>query len=768
MFLRYITIFFLLFFVQNIFSQKNISVSGFVKDSLSHEALIGAYIVDPATNMGTTTNVYGYFNLKISENTSNFLVSYIGYGTKKLDLNSSDTIVNIYLLPENNIDEVVIKASGDHRIFATQTSLEKISAKTVSSLPVIMGESDITRTLQLLPGVLMGTEATNGYFVRGGNSDQNLLLIDGTPVYNAYHMFGLFSVFNSDAINDARFYKGGMPAQYGGRLSSVLDISMREGNANKFGGEFMLGTFSSRFLVEGPIFKNKTTFLLTGRRSTLDKSPELIKTISLALSGMDKERGDVQRLDLYSFYDINGKINHSFSEKSKLYFTFYNGKDSYDPKGATMELHNFKFGNTTSSIRWNYVFDNQLFANFSAYYAHFDYNNENGSGTKDKDGNIMSGSFIKSNTGITDYSLKADFDYALSNHQIKFGAQYVLQNIEPEVFSFNNIATAPQYNSNKTFQFRENAHQGSLYVSDDIRIGEKLTVNPELRLDAWFINNSSFFALQPRLTSNYRLAENLSLKASYSRQKQFLHFLSQNTTGAVSGMWVPSVKNIVPSGAHEFVAGINYKLFNFATITVEGFAKYMDNLIMYKEGASYAINKTEWYNMVEIGKGKSKGIEFGLRKETGKTTGWLSYTLSKSTRQFEEINFGKEFPFTFDRTHNIAIALVQKINKRFEVGADWLYATGNAVTLSETKYYNSSYIVRHYGSINNQRMPVFHRLDFCMNYNKEMKLADLKLSVGAYNVYGRQNPYYITETVEGISKISLFKVLPYVSLAIKF
>jgi outer membrane receptor for ferrienterochelin and colicin len=761
----------LIFIVIN--GKENYTFSGFVKDSVNNEALIGAYIIDSSSKSIVTTNNYGYFAVKSNKLPIIIEVSYLGYASKKVKVINTDTIVTIKLCTNNFINDVVV-LSSEHRLRLPQTSIEKISSKELESLPVILGESDITRTIQLLPGVVRGSETTTGYFVRGGNSDQNLILIDGAPVYNAYHMFGMFSAFNSDAINNAKFYKGGIPAQYGNRLSSVLDLSMREGTSQRISGEIMLGTFSSKFLIEGPIYNNKTTFLITGRRSILDISPEIVKNWTLFLSGMDVIRGDVERIDLYSFYDINAKVNHSFSDRCKVFVNLYKGVDNYDPRKKTIENAYFKYGNKAASIRCNYLFHNNIYGNFTVYYSNFDYSNTRESLQKDKNENVVSGYSLRNISGIEDYSVKADFDYALHNHNTKFGLQYINQKLRPGVYSYNNTGGLGQQ-TDTTFNYNKNANQFVMYVSDFINPVEKFSIIAGLRSDIYFVDKISFLSIQPRFTCSYLLLDNLSMKASYTRATQFIHLLSFTSSGAPSDIWVPSTKNVAPSNSHEFVVGTTYQYDKSISFNVEGFYKIMDNLIMYKEGASYVIDKTDWQNMIEIGKGKSKGIEIGLKKEKGKTTGWISYTLSKTTRQFDMINLGREFPFTYDRTHNIAIALIQKLGKRFEIGADWIYATGNAVTLSNTYYYNISFLssdggynsIHHFESINGQRMPDFHRLDLCLNYSKIGKNFTYKFSIGAYNVYAHQNPYYIIESPEGITKVSLFKTLPYLSLSIK-
>jgi len=754
-------------------SQPTQVFSGFVKDSTSNEVLIGANVVDPARKVGTATDNFGFFRIELPEGTTTLQVSYVGYSPKNVEVNSLKTVANILLAPENQLDEVVVKSEYSYRRFAPQTSLERMPARTVRTLPSILGETDITRTIQLLPGVAMGTEATSGFFVRGGGSDQNLILVDGTPIYNTYHMFGMFSVFNSDAINGVTFYKGGMPAQHGGRLSSVLDLTMREGNSQRFSGEVMLGTFSSKFLFEGPIAKGKTSFLVTGRRSTLDISPEMMSMAVIGFSGMYLASGDV-RLDMYSFYDINAKVNHTFSNRSRLFITLYNGKDDYSPQGSGIYDHTFGFGNRAGSVRFNQIFTENLYGNFMLYYSGYNYSTTKGSATRDEEGNVVSGNSLTNRSSIEDISLKTDFDYGVKNHTLKFGAQYLRQNVSPEVSAFNSVSSSSQYNVDTTYRFSDIVHQASLYVSDIYNPTNKLTLNAGLRFDTYFVEGKIYPTLQPRVTLSYLTFDRLTLKTSYARVSQNLHLLSFTSSGAPSDMWVSSTKKVAPSISNEFVAGLTFSPSDAIVVTLEGFLKRMDNLITYKEGASYAVNRTDWQEMVEVGNGKSKGLEFCVRKETGSTTGWISYTLSKATRQFDGVNRGREFTFNFDRTHNLAVAVMQKLGKRYSLGANWMYATGSAVTLSNIMYYNTGpfdygyYTVVEYENLNNERMPAYHRLDICLNYERFKKHLGYKFSIGAYNAYAHQNPYYLTQSVEGIGQVSLFGVIPYLSFSLNF
>lgn len=694
----------LLFYLTS--AQTTLVCSGFVKDTTSNEVLIGANIIDPTRKAGTATDNYGYFRIEVPRGTSSLLVSYVGFSPKVVELKGSDTLVHILLTPENQLGEVVVKSEYSYRRFAPQTSLERMPARTVKTLPSILGETDITRTIQLLSGVAMGTESTSGFFVRGGGSDQNLILVDGTPIYNAYHMFGMFSVFNSDAINGVNFYKGGMPAQHGGRLSSVLDLTMREGNSQKFSGEVMLGTFSSKFLFEGPIAKGKTSFLITGRRSILDITPEMMSIAVIGFSGMHLASGDV-RLDKYSFYDINAKVNHTFSSRSRLFITLYNGKDDYSPQGYSSYDHSFGFGNRAGSVRLNQIFSSNLYGNFMLSYSGYSYSTTKGSATRDEDGNIVSGNSLTNRSSIEDISLKADFDYGIRNHTLKFGAQYLMQNVSPEVTAFNSVSSSTQYNIDTTYRFSDIVHQASLCISDIYKPTDRLTLNAGLRFDTYFVDGKIYPTLQPRITLSYLTFDKLTLKASYARVSQNLHLLSFTSSGAPSDMWVSSTEKVAPSISNEFVAGITFSPSDAIVITLDGFIKRMDNLITYKEGASYAVNRSDWQEMVVVGNGKSKGLEFCVRKETGSTTGWVSYTLSRATRQFDGVNRGREFIFNYDRTHNLAVAVMQKLGKRYSLGASWMFATGSAVTLSNLVYYNIDpfgngyYTVVEYENLNN-------------------------------------------------------------------
>ncbi len=755
-------------------AQNFIRISGYVVDSSSNESLIGVNIFNNDTKNGTVTNSFGYFCINIPLQNNSLTFSYVGYSSKIIGFyNKSDTIVNVLLNTNNTIEEVVISNSNSNRLQSPQTSLEIISAKTVNSLPVIMGESDLTRTILLLPGVSSGVENSSGYFVRGGNSDQNLLLIDGVPIYNAYHLFGFFSVFNTDAINNAKLYKGDMPARYGGRLSSILDIQMKEGNNQKYSGGINLGMVSSKFLIEGPIKKGKSSFLITGRRSMMDIFPRKLFYILTSFNGMDKTKRDIE-LPFYNFYDLSAKINHKFSDRSRLFFSFYQGEDNFTEEN---KLHNYlnikKWGNLTSSIRWNYLFSSNLFMNLTLYRSKYNYYTQNEIYNNDSS-NAGSNLFnsIKYYSGILDNSAKIDFDYNILNNNLKFGAQYVSQFVQPGVNSFHQSSTNSDYNIDTNYNFNKKTQNGIAYIEDSFKPFNKISFNIGLHFEGYFTDNKLYKFLHPRISCNYQFMRNMALKGSYSRMVQNLHQLTNNSLGGPADLWVPSTNDVKPAYSEQFVFGIEHSYNNLLTTTVEVFYKNMYNLIAYKEGSSYLLENSDWQKMIEKGIGKSKGVEFSINKEIGRTTGWISYTYSKSIRKFENINFGKEFPFTYDRRNNFSIAIMHKFNERYSIGADWIYYTGHYATIANSYIYNElnnrGGYFKYINSVNNYRMPSYHRLDVSLNYKKSIKRFKYAIDIGVYNVYNRYNPYLLIDSNERIFIEYLFPILPYISCSVKF
>ncbi len=754
-------------FISNVVNAQ-IKVLGFIKDAENGEALIGAYVLDGNSN-GVCTNNYGYFSISIAEPNNKLTFSYVGYKQQELVLNAlQDTNITIFLSKDDLIDEVVI-AGGFNRLQSNLTGIETMTPKMVNTLPTVMGEPDIIKTITLLPGVSFGNEAAAGYFVRGGSSDQNLLLIDGVPVYNPYHLHGYFSVFNTDAINKATLYKGAVPAKFGGRLSSVLDINMREGNAKKFGGKVTLGTVTTKLLLEGPIVKDKMSFLITGRRSMLDVYNKGVSSLLSWFSGMSQVAENVD-VNNYYFYDYNVKVNHKLNRNNRLFFNLYSSVDNFENKESDVSLKSeIIWKNLSTSLRWNYIYSNKLFSNFTVYHTKYNYSTKDAVYYEDSQGKLENS--IQYGTGISDYSGKLDFTSNMNKHSLKFGGQYLYQIVAPDITKVEQIVENNNLAIDTTINSAINTHSAIFYLEDEYKLFEKATINTGLHFSNYFTEGKLYPSLQPRFSVNYKPISKLALKASYTRMVQPLHLLSTTWSGDPSDIWVPSTNKIKPESANQYALGINFKAQQF-NIAAEAYYRTMNNLIDYKEGASHFNTEINWQDKVEIGTGKVHGFEFSVNKERGKLTGLLSYTYSKSTRQFQNINRGKEFPYTYDRTHSVSVALMYNINKKFALGANWVFATGQPVTISNSYVvssfeYNAEYY-RQYNSINNTRLPNYHRLDVCANYTKTYPKFNYKISTGVYNVYNRQNPYSVYDTGESLYVGSLLGFLPYLTISLSF
>lgn len=762
---KYIILFLFIISTATLQAQQYVSISGFIKNIENGEALIGAYVIDTANLTGTVTNSYGFYSIDVPAKSTSIKFSYIGYKSIVVQLNTkADTTINILLSQNSVLDEVVI-TGGYNSLKSNLTGIETITPKMVNSLPVIMGESDIIKTLTLLPGVSFGNESTAGYFVRGSSSDQNLLLIDGVPVYNPYHLHGYFSVFNTDAINSATLYKGAVPSEFGGRLSSVLDIKMREGNSKKIAGSITLGTVTAKALLEGPIIKDKTSFLITARRSMLDVFNPMFSSMVTAFNGMSRVSEDMD-LTNYFFFDYNAKVNHKFNDRNRMYINFYQSKDNYQNKNSLYSFNNeIKWQNITSSFRWNHVYSNNLFSNTTFYYTGYNYSSKD---ELENSADIQNS--IQYTTDIKDYSGKIDFNYGIKNHSLKFGAQYLNQIIKPGISTVIQKGEGNTKNIDTSYNSAVNTHNATLYFEDDFSPFEKLSVSAGLHFSGYYTPNKFYPSIQPRFSFNYTPFKKISIKGSYTRMVQHLHLLSNTWSGNPSDIWVPSTSLVKPENSNQIATGITYNVGKYY-LSAEAFLKNMNNLIEYSEGASYINNQSDWQNKIETGTGKAYGVELSAKKDIGKITGLFSYTYSKSTRKFEKINNGKEFPYIYDRTHSTSIAIMYKINKKWDMGANWVFATGQPVTIAE------SYIIinleedqyfKYYKSINGARLPNYHRLDVCMNYTKTYTKFNYKISTGVYNAYNRQNPYNIYDIHNGLYINSLLGFMPYITLSFKF
>lgn len=783
------------------FGQKA-TISGYISDNSSGEKLIGASVYEGKTLVGTTTNLYGFFSLTLDTGEVILTISYVGYGdiTENIDL-KFDVFRNISLEVGQELEEVVISASSSEKIHEqTQMSAIKIPIKQIEKLPTFMGEKDILKTIQLLPGIQSGNEGTSGLYVRGGGPDQNLILLDGVPVYNASHLFGFFSVFNSSAINHVEIIKGGFPARFGGRVSSVLDIRMKEGNSKKISGEASIGLVSSKLTIEGPIIKDKTSFIVSGRRTYIDiLAQPFIRAAAKGEGGSNVKAG-------YYFYDLNAKVNHKFSDKSKLFLSTYMGKDrayseikdSYNEPGTSFETtfgNSLQWGNITTALRYNRIINNKLFANATATYSRyqFDLGFDYQSTISTQNSSSYNEQFVFSYiSGIYDWGGKVDFDFMPTpNHYIRFGAGNIYHTFTPGVNS--SVVQAGQTNIDTTFGATKIfAHEISAYIEDDIKLGARLKINPGLHYSMFLVRDSSYLNFEPRFSMNYLLREDLSIKASYARMAQYLHLLANGTIGLPTDLWVPVTDSVPPVIADQYALGLAYTLEDKYEISLEGYYKKMNNLIEYKDGATFFGNSENWDDKIELGSGYSYGVECFLQKKTGKTNGWIGYTLSWTNRQFDNLNFGRMFPYKYDRRHDVSLALIHEMDKtiglkewKVDFGLTWVYGTGNSVSLpistyraydamAYNEYYKGEYtIIENYIDRNNFREPSYHRMDFSATFTRTQGRFEKSWNISVYNLYNRQNPYYLffdnNDNGERVLKqLSLFPIIPSFSYNIKF
>ena len=799
------------------FSQKY-TISGFVEDYETGERLIGATVYDAnKVSLGTITNVYGYYSLTIPKGVTKFTVSFVGYNSVQSEFSlTKDTVINVEISSNNVIQEVTVTGERN-QVEDVQMSVIDVPIKTIMKLPVLLGEVDVLKSIQLLPGVQAGSEGSSGIYVRGGGPDQNLILLDGVPVYNVNHLFGFFSVFNGYAISDITLIKGGFPARYGGRLSSVLDIRMKEGNMKKFAGEISIGLISSKFTFEGPIKKDKTSFIISGRRTYLDL---LMIPFELVAAGLNP---DLQTLwGGYFFEDLNAKINHKFSNKDRIFFSIYAGKDKAylnmrNTYGGLTDLTKFKlqWGNITSSIRWNHVYSAKIFGNttftLSRYNFITDIANEyqHHSWYDPNDKTVYTEKFgIQYGSGIIDYGANSDFDYNLNSwNKIKFGINYIYHTFKPGVSIIQSTSTDTTQNINMTYG-GENlyANELSLYCEDEISLGKYFKINIGGHYSAFNVRDTFYQSLQPRIAARILITEDWSFKLAYTHMTQYLHFLTNSGIGLPTDLWLPATDLVPPETSIQYAAGTAITFLEDYNISFEGYYKTMNNLIEYKEGATFfgdfdggGLTSDGWEQKIEIGKGWSYGAEILLQKTFGDFTGWIGYTLSWTNRQFQNIAFGNVFPYRYDRRHDIGIAMTYKFNDHIDIGVTWVYGTGVAVTLAEQRflpidqiynylnqnnnypdYYSYYETVEYYGTRNNYRLPAYHRMDIGVNMTKEKKRGIRTWSFGLYNAYNRLNAFYVDfngglfgeyyndGSKRQLVKYSLFPIIPSVSYNFKF
>ena len=764
----YILSFFILTFLSTTsLAQDKVVLSGTVKDSQTGESIIRAIIrVKELPNIGVFSNEYGFYSISLAKGNYTISVSQVGYEmyTNNIQIDSS-IINNIQLSANNLLKEVVVESSKkNNNLTKAQMGTETLNMVAISKVPVIFGEKDILKTLQLLPGVKSAGEGNSGYYVRGGAADQNLILLDEAPVYNASHLLGFFSTFNSDAIKDATLIKGNSPAIYGGRLSSVLDVKMKEGNNKDYVVNGGLGLISSRVSIEGPIQNDKSSFILSGRRTYAD----------MFLKATEKFKDNI----LY-FYDLNMKANYTINAKNKIYLSGYFGKDEL----GLGDAFGIDWGNKTGTIRWNKIMSNKLFLNTSLIYSDYNYN------VKLKNGETN----FNINSNIKDVNLKQDYTfYANPKNNLRFGFNTILHTITPSTFS----GTV----TNSLSKQGRNGLENAIYLSNNYKPNNDLSLDVGLRVSAYTLMGGDDYNIysngnvqstiklakssfgktyinpEPRFTLNYRITDQNSFKAGYARNVQHLHILSNSTASSPSDQWIGNSYNIKPEISDQYSIGyvntLNQNMFEMST---ELYYKNLQNQLDYVDGAE--VNTlADVESALLYGVGRAYGFEWLLKKKEGLFTGWVSYTLSKTERKINGINQNNWYNAKQDRTHDIAVVGIYTINSKWSVSGVFVYNTGDAVTFPTGKYAFQGQTLYQYASRNANRMPDNHRLDISVTYDKKRKKKiQESWNFSLYNVYGRENAYRITfqDDPNNLSRTqiiqtSLFRWVPSITYQFKF
>ncbi len=786
-----LSILFILLF-NNIYGQ-NYTISGYVEDSSSGEKLIAVTVYDYISKKGTSSNEYGFFSLTLPRGELQLQVSYVGYNAyiDTFMLTASQSM-NISLEPMLTMEEAVITTNRPRDIVEdAQMSAIQIPIKEIKLIPMFMGEADVIKTIQLMPGVQSGTEGTSGIYVRGGGPDQNLFLLDGVPIYNANHLFGFFSVFNPDAISNITMTKGGFPAHYGGRLSSVIDIRLKEGNMKEFHGAGSIGLIASKLTLEGPIVKDKTSFILSARRTYLDVLARPV------IRAVNKQNG-IDGLSGYYFYDLNAKINHKFSDKDRIFLSMYHGRDRLFIKEEEKWIDNdtsyqrtsesgLYWGNLTTALRWNHLYGNKLFSNVSMIYSNYKFNTFDDTHTLVNGKNDV-GYAYDYFSGIKDVGGMIDFDYRpASSHTIRFGGKYLYHTFSPgiETLKSTDDTLNRQFNSNPIY-----AHEYYFYGEDNFQLGSRIRANIGLHYSGFFVKNKFYHSLQPRFTGRLLITPDFSFKLAFSRMDQYIHLLTNATIGLPTDIWVPTTERTRPQSSYQYAAGLAYNLKDTWSFTLEGYYKTMNHLIDYSEGSSFFEYGVDWEEKIEReGRGLSYGLEFLVRKDVGKFRGWVGYTLSKAEVRFDNLNNGEVYPYTYDRRHDVSVVLMYRVNDHTDISATWVYGTGKARTLAVSRYApdnyhfdngsNNQYYYSYYDEIeyykgkNAYREPAYHRLDIGVNRHKDKKWGTQTWSFGLYNAYNRKNPFYLFFGYDNygnraLKQMSIFMIIPSVSYSFEF
>ncbi len=785
-------------------SNGKVTISGYVYDQTSKESLIGVTVFDTVNRTGTSTNLYGFFSYTAVPPVT-LRIQSIGFGDTTITA-LSDQELSLELRPSASVLKAFEVTATQRQ--ETQMSMVTLTPREIEQLPAFMGEPDIIKSLTLLPGISSGNDNSGGFYVRGGGPDQNLVLLDGANIYNSAHAFDLFSTINADAVKRVDLIKGGFPARYGGRLSSVMDIRLREGNMQKLTGEVGLGYLLSSGTIEGPIIKDKVSFLVSGRRTFLDAFSPLI---TLASSTEDQRL--TQRI---VFSDITAKINAKLGAKDRVYLSFYNSGDLFkvketikveDDPGVSFEesfTAELKWANRVAAARWNHQFGDKLFLNTTATYSRFNigisFESEqkgNASGT-----NFQTNLLTEFSSKIEDYGLQLQFDYyPTSRHSIKYGVGSVWHEFTPGVNTFEQSSSTSEQAIDTLFGDQKlNSLESYAFVEDEIKLSTRLSANVGIHAAGLLVEDEWYPSLQPRISMQYQVSEFWNLRASYAEMTQFIHLLTNSTLGIPLDLWVPATPDALPMQSRQVAIGSSWDIAQGWEFSTEAYYKRMTDLIAYKEGARFTDVQDPWQEkIVTGGTGEAYGAEFLLRKNRGKTTGWAGYTLSWTNRQFDQINGGDAFPYKYDRRHDASVVIMHAFNDRVSVSTSWVYATGNSATFPAATYqalgafpeldpdlvaFSNNVDVPEYEGRNALRLPSYHRLDIGLNLVKEKKRGVRTWNFSVYNAYIRRNAFFVFVSTEDgyqrsferftqsserkLRQVSAFWIVPSVTYNFKF
>jgi hypothetical protein len=764
MFIKFIITFFLTLMSFFLYGQKTITVKGNVVDKRTRDPLAGASILIPGKNTGTYTNEFGAFEISIPENVSRFKVAYVGYRDTTVVISNQESSYRIALAPAFiSLNEVQIISNSENpkdKVDDIQMGVDRVTIAEAKMLPAILGEVDIIKVLQLKPGVKSGGEGTAGFFVRGGSNDQNLILVEHAPVYNPSHLFGFFSVFNSDAISNVTLYKSGFPAQYGGRLSSVLDVEMRKGQSDSFAVQGGIGLLASRLTLNVPIIKRKLSVLVSGRRTYAD-------LITNSINGLNKNKTDFTPIPAYYFYDFNCAMEYLINDKNKLSLNGYFGNDFFRFRADNFGA-NLLWGNRSTTLEWNHRFNNHLKVS-TAYFT---------SGYLYRINTSFSEISLSLGSRIWDQGLINNWSYYINDkHTLKFGLSGIYHR-----FTVGEYGISAEFTDIQDGQNIEAGEFGA-YISHTWKINKRAEILSGIRNSTFNHTTKTFNNLEPRLALKANITTNATIKASYARMYQYLHLVSSSAASLPTDVWYPSAEGINPQRSDQISMGWHQSLVQDKFFTsVEGYYKWIDNAIDFRDGAQLFANP-ELNKEFVFGRGWAYGVETYVEKKKGKTTGWIGYTLSWSWRQFEKINYGIAFHPRFDRRHDISIVIMHKLSKRLSLSGTWVYSTGNFATIAGGRFAFQDALPAEisatpdYFRRNDFQMPPTHRLDLGLVWKLRSKRWESDITFSLYNAYSRRNPFFVfyeetTETDQSTSfkptLVSLFPILPAATYNFKF